>query len=295
MMGTRAACLAGLALLTTARGFLPAMSRSWPSRPASILWSSDDDLPSDSSDASDAEDLPAPTPLFSSAELKTKIFAACAASDRGFAASPTDRREIEDLLDDLAALGSPIEDATHGLMDGLPDAPLKKCWRLIYTSAADVSTLAASPISALGGIYQDARDLPLIVNVIDSFPRALANLPPSLAAPLATSSRIKVQTRARPRSNTRVGLTFEAAELAPLSILGQEAPDWLPSLRVPFPQLGLDLQRQIFGVSDDVDPRDADTNPSYFDVTYLDEDFLVIKQGSPGGMFAAVSVSDLSS
>ena len=48
MMGTRAACLAGLALLTTARGFLPAMSRSWPSRPASILWSSDDDLPSDS-------------------------------------------------------------------------------------------------------------------------------------------------------------------------------------------------------------------------------------------------------
>ena len=118
------------------------------------------------------------------AALKSKLFAACAAADRGFAASPADRAEIEALLDELSPL-SPIEEPTRGLAEGAADAPLRKCWRLVYTSASDVSTLAANPLASLGGIYQDARELPVVTNVIDSFPRCVP-ASPRLRGPLAS-------------------------------------------------------------------------------------------------------------
>ena len=242
----------------------------------------------------DIEEPPAPAaePTKDVAALKSKLFAACAAADRGFAASPADRADIEALLDELSPL-SPIEEPTRGIAEGAADAPLRKCWRLVYTSASDVSTLAANPLASLGGIYQDARELPLVVNVIDSFPRLLANLPPDAASKLATTTRLRVQTRARPRSATRVGLSFERVGAEQLAILGQEVPDWLPRPAVDLPQLGLDVQRRIFSVGDDEDPRDAASNPAFFDVMYLDDELLVIKQGSPGGMFAAVAVDEL--
>ena len=242
----------------------------------------------------DIEEPPAAAaaPTKDVAALKSKLFAACAAADRGFAASPADRQEIEALLDELSPL-SPTDEPTRGLAEGAADAPLRKCWRLVYTSASDVSTLAANPLASLGGIYQDARELPVVVNVIDSFPRLLANLPPDAASKLATTTRLRVQTRARPRSATRVGLSFERVGAEQLAILGQAVPDWLPKPKVDLPQLGLDVQRRIFNVGDDEDPRDAASNPAFFDVMYLDDELLIIKQGSPGGMFAAVAVDDL--
>ena len=290
------ATLVGLCVVLT-RGFVAVKA---PSRcdPWSRVASTGDDLeePSDSVAADDEGAAASAIPEGGAADaaaLKSKIFAACAASDRGFAASAADRLAIEGLLDELSPL-SPIGDATRGLASGDDDAPLRACWRLVYTSAADVTTLSSNPVASLGGIYQDARGLPEIVNVIDQFPRALANLPPAVASPLATSLRLKVTTRARARSETRVGLTFEAVGAEPLQILGQAPPSWLPKPKVLLPQLGLDLQRRIFGVDDeDVDPRDADTNPSFFDVKYLDDDFLVIQQGSPGGLFAAIKVDAL--
>ena len=66
----------------------------------------------------------------SAVSLKTRLFAACAASDRGFAASAADRAEIEALLDDLAPL-SPTEEPARGIREGSDDAPLKACWRLV--------------------------------------------------------------------------------------------------------------------------------------------------------------------
>jgi len=57
------------------------------------------------------------------------------------------------------------------------------------------------------------------------------------------------------------------------------------------PQLGLDLQRQLFGVGAEADPRDD--SPAYFDVLYVDEDTLAIQQASPGGLFVAVAVPEL--
>ena len=242
----------------------------------------------------DIEEPPAPDdePTKDVAALKSKLFAACAAADRGFAASPADRAEIEALLDELSPL-SPIEEPTRGIAEGAADAPLRKCWRLVYTSASDVSTLAANPLASLGGIYQDARELPVVTNVIDSFPRLLANLPPDTASKLATTTRLRVQTRARPRSGTRVGLSFERVGAEQLAVLGQAVPDWLPKPKVDLPQLGLDVQRRIFSVGDEEDPRDAASNPAFFDVMYLDDELLVIKQGSPGGLFAAVAVDEL--
>ena len=130
------------------------------------------------------EPAPAAEPAKDVAALKSKLFAACAAADRGFAASPADREEIEALLDELSPL-SPIEEPTRGIAEGAADAPLRKCWRLVYTSASDVSTLAANPLASLGGIYQDARELPVVVNVIDSFPRCVS-ASPRLRGPLAS-------------------------------------------------------------------------------------------------------------
>ena len=122
------------------------------------------------------EPAPAAEPAKDVAALKSKLFAACAAADRGFAASPADRAEIEALLDELSPL-SPTEEPTRGIAEGAADAPLRKCWRLVYTSASDVSTLAANPLASLGGIYQDARELPVVTNVIDSFPRCVSASP----------------------------------------------------------------------------------------------------------------------
>ena len=127
---------------------------------------------------------PAAEPTKDVAALKSKLFAACAAADRGFAASPADREEIEALLDELSPL-SPTDEPTRGLAEGAADAPLRKCWRLVYTSASDVSTLAANPLASLGGIYQDARELPVVVNVIDSFPRCVP-ASPRLRGPLTS-------------------------------------------------------------------------------------------------------------
>ena len=73
-------------------------------------------------------------------------------------------------------------------------------------------------------------------------------------------------------------MTFVAIEVEQRKLLGREIN--LPSLKLQLPQLGLDLQRSIFGVGEDEDPRDADSNPGYFDVKYVDDELLVIDQVS---------------
>jgi len=227
--------------------------------------------------------------------LKTRIFSACASCDRGFGASANDRQNIEDLLEDIGAI-CPTDEPTRGLAGGdgtalaSESAPLRKLWRLVYTSASDVSTLAANPFVAVGAIYQDARELPVIVNVIENIPRALTALTPDAQKRFATSTLLKVKTVARKRSATRVGLDFAAVQVVQRNVLGNAAPAWLPRPEVNLPQLGLGLQRRLFGVSEDEDPRDA--SPAYFDVVFIDENFLIIKQASPGGYFAAVAVDD---
>ena len=187
-------------------------------------------------------------------------------------------------VDKLSAL-NPNLNPTRGLLGS--DEPNVNCaleanWRLVYTTAYDVLSLGASPFTALEGIYQDITASGDSVNIIDLCPRIQVALP----APIASTLRINVKTKARARSPTRVGLTFEAVDFGPLRLLGQNA-DFLPRLGGKFPSIGL------FGNNVGANDK-ADVNgPSYFDIIYLDEDMLIIKQNEPGGIFVSVRDHEL--
>ena len=158
--------------------------------------------------------------------LKNELIRACGLCDRGFVATNVERERITTLIEELSIL-SPTTEPTLGVDGDVEEnVPLRGCWRMAYTSALDVLSLAASPIASVGAIYQDARNLPAIVNVIDQNPRLISLLPAS--AKVQSTLRLKVLTRAKRRSNVRVGLDFESVTIEPKSLLGQV--DDLPSL-----------------------------------------------------------------
>ena len=141
--------------------------------------------------------------------LKGELLRAVGLCDRGFVATDVERDRISKLIADLSTL-TPTSDPTFGVdgdveiapdptmgvdSDEKPYVPLKGCWRLAYTSALDVLSLAASPLASVGAIYQDARRLPEIINVIDQSPRLLSQLPAT--AKLQSTLRLKVTTRKR--------------------------------------------------------------------------------------------------
>jgi hypothetical protein len=74
--------------------------------------------------------------------------------------------------------------------------------------------------------------------------------------------------------NPRIGLTFQRVELQPLEVFGWDGRS-LPPLSWNLPKLpGTD-------------------STGYFDVTFLDEDLLIIRQNAPGGRFVLLRVDDL--
>lgn len=83
-----------------------------------------------------------------SSALKRELLQLAASYDRGFGATPRAREEASDIIQQLAAI-NPTKDAARGIdgnwEDG--DAPLKGAWRMIWTTALDVVSLAASPIA----------------------------------------------------------------------------------------------------------------------------------------------------
>ena len=219
-------------------------------------------------------------------ELKSKLFAAAAACDRGFAAftGSQERSRLDVLVGKLSAL-NPNLNPTRGLVGS--DEPNVGCaleanWRLVYTTAYDVLSLGASPFTALEGIYQDIAASGDSINIIDLCPRIQVALP----VPMASTLRINVKTKARARSPTRVGLTFVAADFGPLRLLGQST-DFLPRVGGKFPSIGL------FGNNVGADDEADINGPSYFDIIYLDEDMLIIKQNEPGGIFVSVRDREL--
>lgn len=203
--------------------------------------------------------------------VKRRMLQLGASYDRGFGASPNARREVEQVLSELEALNDET-DAARGI-DGVGDAPLEGIWRMIWTTASDVLVLGASPVFSVGAIYQ-LYDPPIVTNVIDLIPRIQNLFPPNLAP--SSLLRAEVRTRSSPRESypMRVGLDFEAVSLKPVEFLGQDA-GFLPPL-------GFDLPR-VFDLPDDV---------GYFDVSFLDEDLVVIKQNAPGGLFVLAKVDD---
>jgi len=232
-------------------------------------------------------------------ELKVELLRMCASYDRGFGASPKVRRTVQDLVDRLEALNPTPKGAARG-MDGkssiidktAPKPPLQGIWRMVWTTALDVLNLEASPVASQGAIYQ-VIEPPVATNIIDFIPRIQALFPASSFPPSLV--RAEVQTRTSIRSNSsgsrdnyddsnRVGLTFEGVKLVPIEILGVKSPDFLPSLQVDLPTKFINLE--------DLPGVNPDNLPGYFDVTYLDDDMLIIKQSAPGGYFVSIKVDN---
>lgn len=216
--------------------------------------------------------------------LKADLIRACALCDRGFSARPAQRRKIDSLVAELAPLSACAE-PTAGLdgsvVDGRP-TPIVGLWELVYTDSPDVSSLGLNPLTIVGAIYQDIRQPPEVVNVIELSPRIL-NAQPALD----TTLRVKVFARALARSPARVGLAFERLGGAPVTFLGADVPPWLSPP-------ALDLRALLpFGLGEPAaeQPRDERGAGAFFDVVYLDGELLVIK-ANRGGVYVSVRVDD---
>ena len=232
-------------------------------------------------------------------ELKRQLLSLAASYDRGFSSTPTVRQSVEDIIHQLAMINPNKDKASQGMNgsndndDTNGDVPLKGIWRLIWTTAYDVVSLGASPIVAPSAIYQDIRYPPTIINIIDFIPRILLG-PTSLL-------RAKVTTRASIRDVNRVGLIFEGVVLQPMELLGQKVDTLLPPILTLDFTLPQTIIRQLInlvpGLNTDDDSSNKekignnnDESPGYFDVEYVDEELLIIRQQVPGGVFALVKV-----
>lgn len=208
--------------------------------------------------------------------LKRELFQLGASYDRGYGASSRANEKANSVIERLEQYNAE-SNASRGI-EGLQDidmtlSPLAGSWRMVWTTARDVLLLEASPVFKTGSIYQ-VFEPPVVRNIIDFIPRiqSLLPLPSSLV-------RATVQTRANMREGkpNRVGLVFESVEVAPLEIFGM-------AIDV-FPPLGFDLPK--------LPGTDEADGPGYFDVTYLDDELLVIRQNAPGGLFALVKVDSI--
>jgi hypothetical protein len=207
--------------------------------------------------------------------LKKQLLQLGASYDRGYGASTKARKDVEDVIADLEVLNTET-DAARGISSG-QDSPLSGSWRMIWTTAQDVLVLGASPLTTVGAIYQVFAP-PLVTNIIDFIPKVQALLPTSLFP--STLIRAEVTTRASPRTDMpmRVGLNFESVKLKPVEFLGMDVDN--------LPPLGFDLP-QIPGA-------DSESSPGYFDVSYLDDELLIIRQNAPGGLFVLAKTDDSS-
>lgn len=215
-------------------------------------------------------------------ELKNELLQLCASYDRGFGASPKARKEVDEIIAQLELMNPTPVNAARGVDGENSDegpVPLEGAWRMIWTTALDVLNLAASPIAAPGAIYQ-VIDPPIALNIIDFIPRIQSLLPTQFPSSLV---RAEVKTRAslRPNYSNRVGLNFEAVKLVPIEVLGVK-PDFLPPLNFNLPQIN----------AQDLPGVDPNTSPGFFDVVYLDDNMLVIKQNAPGGYFVSIKVDN---
>ena len=303
-MTTTFSVLACLILFVAGTAFGLRRQSSLSSRPfGKRLRCSENEAPSDSSAGFEVVGavVSSAVPTQALWAVKTQLVSTAAACDRGFGASRADRDRVEALLDQLVALNPPQQAATKGIFPAVDvDAPLEGVWKLIYTDAYDVLSLAASPLTLLQGIYQVIERSGRSCNVIDITSRIVPLLPVPLATRLESVLRLKVFTESSARSDVRVGLRFMSVAVQPLSLLGQKLT--VPGLSASLPQKFLyelvDSAVAAFsGSSSSTPSASSSTEESinalgYFDVVYLDDDLLVIKQNQPGGMFISSRVRD---
>ena len=108
--------------------------------------------------------------------LKTQLFSAISTCDRGFGATTNDRQTVLKLVDKMKQLcqeNCPTrglypynnfnETETNttgntGILESTPEltipVPIDGVWKMAFTNAYDVVSLAANPLSQIQGIYQ---------------------------------------------------------------------------------------------------------------------------------------------
>lgn len=147
---------------------------------------------------------------------------------------------------------------------------------------------------APSAIYQVITDPPIATNVIDFIPRAQTFFPSSITPPSLLRAEVATRASSRRGNANRVGLVFEGLKLQPIELLGQKV-DNLPPLSID-----LTWQQNLFdqfapilpGLGNmNSDSGDDTDKPGYFDVDYLDDELLVIRQQG-GGVFALVKVDN---
>jgi len=197
----------------------------------------DDNAPSDTSTeeprAAVVVDTTASAPTAEDrAALKAELLGACLGLNRGFSATAAEARRVQGLVELLEA-DNPNPMPTQGLEFGT--SPLSGDWRLVYTNALDVLTVALVPAVAVGQVYQNINgDASEITNVIDLQPSAAPLLN---AAGASTVARLKVKASGKVESGTRVAIKFISSEFSPRTFLGQEVSGLLPAPRFSFPQV----------------------------------------------------------
>jgi hypothetical protein len=196
-------------------------------------------------------------------------------------------------------------------------------WRMIYTTALDVLSLQASPFFMVGAIYQvytaptttttttTTTTGGTVINIIDFIPRFQSLFfQPNLLLPSSswnwkppnTLLRVQVSTRAcvpKEQQANRIGLIFDSVSIQPIEVLGLNS-TMLSSLFpfLPPPLLSFDLPKlPTFGTtpssSTSSSSSSVTTATGYFDVTYLDEELLIIQQNAPGGIFCLLRTNTI--
>jgi len=142
------------------------------------------------------------------AATKRSLLLLAAATDRGFRATPADTSAALGLIRTLeSATPTPAPTRALDLLCG--------DWKLLYTTARDVLSLAFLPLSRVGDVYQNI--LPAGAGVrAENVVRLVAPAVP-LLGPKAAESVVSLRVRARciVQTGLRLGLTFERAELPP--------------------------------------------------------------------------------
>lgn len=204
-------------------------------------------------------------------QLKNELFSLSASLNRGFIASNDDKLKIESIVENLSALEPEDgKDYTRGLLGGTNsiDCPLDSTWKLVFTTAFDVLSIDINPFAKVEAIFQDLSANGDSVNIIDIGPPFSV-----LTSGYKSITRLKVKTRAKARSKSRVSLNFVGVEVTSKSTFGIDT-SFLPSLKANFPNIGNMINE--------------DNTPGYFDVKYLDDDCLIIQQNEPGGIFVSL-------
>lgn len=192
---------------------------------------------------------------------KRSLLLLAAATDRGYRATPADTSAALALIRALESTNpTPAPTRSLDLLCG--------DWKLLYTTARDVLSLAYLPLSRVGDVYQNI--LPDRAGVrAENVVRLIAPAVPFFG-PRAAESVVSLRVRARCEVQTgiRLGLTFERAELPP-PILG-----------------GVDLGARLGGGVINVPLSlggGGDGQTGWLDTTYLDGELRIGRAPSVGG------------